>query len=131
MLADTLLNANGDRQIFPPWGIFGGLPGLPNRFAVIRNNKEYSFKELFGTTSSGRFANVQLKAGDVLVVEMGGGGGFGHPSERDPERVRADVMDGHVSVEAARRDYGVAIDPTTFAVDAAETQRLRKQLTPA
>ena len=40
---------------------------------------------------------------------MGGGGGFGEPFERPPERVLVDVRSGYVSVEAAARDYGVVI----------------------
>jgi hypothetical protein len=44
------------------------------------------------------------------------GGGFGDPLERDPERVRADVRDGYVSLAAAERDYGVVLDPDTLAV---------------
>ncbi len=45
----------------------------------------------------------------MLRLETGGGGGHGHPYDRAPERVLADVQDGFVSVEAARRDYGVII----------------------
>jgi len=45
-----------------------------------------------------------LRAGDAF------GGGFADPRERDPDRVRADVLDGFVSREAAARDYGVAIE---------------------
>ena len=125
VLADTLLNANCDRQIVPPWGIFGGMPGAVNRLAVIRDGTEYSVKELFRTTSSGRFANVQLKVGDVFVIEMGGGGGLGDPLEREPERVRTDVLTGSVSLDAARTQYGVALDPETLAVDVAVTAELR------
>ena len=55
---------------------------------------------------------------------MPGGGGFGDPRQRDPALVAADVRDGLVSAEAARRDYGVALGDD-FAVDEAETARLR------
>ena len=53
------------------------------------------------------------------------GGGFGDPRKRDPERVRADVLDGYISVEAARSEYAVAFDPGTLDLDAVETARLR------
>ena len=46
----------------------------------------------------------------------GGGGGFGNPLERDTARVRSDVIDGFVTLEAARRDYGVVLDPVTLEV---------------
>jgi N-methylhydantoinase B len=46
---------------------------------------------------------------DFARLELPGGGGFGDPRERDPEQVRADVLDGLISREAAERDYGVAL----------------------
>ena len=48
-----------------------------------------------------------LRRGDILLLETGGGGGHGHPFDRPAEQVLQDVRDGFVSVEAARRDYGV------------------------
>ena len=57
-----------------------------------------------------------LAAGSVVHLKTGGGGGFGPPGERDPERVRADVLDGYVSREAAERDYSVVLDDA-LAVD--------------
>ena len=60
-----------------------------------------------------------------------GGGGWGDPMKRDPERVMADVRNGYVSIAGAKRDYGVAIDgdpendPEGLSINAAETQRLR------
>ena len=57
-----------------------------------------------------------MAAGSVVHMQTGGGGGFGNPRERDPERVRTDILDGFVTLEAARRDYGVIIDPETLEV---------------
>ena len=54
--------------------------------------------------------HVALEAGDGFLVEVGGGGGFWDSLERDPERVLADVRSGYVSLESARRDYGVVIN---------------------
>jgi len=61
-----------------------------------------------------------LASGSVVHMETGGGGGFGNPRERDPKRVRADVVDGFVSIEAAQRDYGVVLDPQTFEIVSAD-----------
>lgn len=61
---------------------------------------------------------------DVIRLELPGGGGFGDPRRRDPQRVRDDVLDGLITAEEARRDYGVAID-VQGQVDRAETERLR------
>ncbi len=55
---------------------------------------------------------------------MPGGGGYGDPREREPERVAADVRRGLVSPEAAARDYGVILD-AVGAVDAEATRRQR------
>ena len=55
----------------------------------------------------------------------GGGGGFGSPRERDPERVAVDVKQGYVSLQAARRDYCVALN-ADGSVDAEGTRRLRQ-----
>ena len=68
-----------------------------------------------------------LEAGQVLANNTGGGGGgWGNPFERDPALVAKDVRNGFVSVEAAERDYGVAVDPATFSVDTARTATLRR-----
>jgi N-methylhydantoinase B/oxoprolinase/acetone carboxylase alpha subunit len=60
-----------------------------------------------------------------MCLNLPGGGGFGDPHARDPERVRDDVLDGLINVEQARRDYGVAFDAAGH-VDLAETERLRR-----
>jgi N-methylhydantoinase B len=64
-----------------------------------------------------------LNAGDTMTVLTPGGGGYGDPHLRDPALVARDVARGFVSAEAARRDYGVALDGAR--VDDAATQRLR------
>ena len=40
-------------------------------------------------------------------MQYAGGGGYGDPKARDPERVLDDVKNGYISAEAAARDYGV------------------------
>ena len=66
----------------------------------------------------------EFGAGDVISYLADGGGGYGEPFARDPERVREDVIDGYVSAEAARTDYGVALTEAN-AVDWDATKRLR------
>ncbi|GAA5087353.1 N-methylhydantoinase B [Thermocatellispora tengchongensis] len=99
-----------------PWAIGGGRPGKPNQI-VLNPGTE---REVVQGGSYNR-----LEAGEVLVNNTGGGGGYGDPFLRDPARVARDVRNGFVSVEAAARDYGVAVDPATFEVDAEATARLR------
>ncbi len=66
-----------------------------------------------------------LKPGDRVTNMNPGGGGYGDPFERPVEWVVEDMRNGLVSAEGARADYGVAIDPATFAVDEGETRTLR------
>ena len=51
--------------------------------------------------------NIALKAGDIVTINTGGGGGFGDPLKRDVELVRRDVIDGYVTREGGEREYGV------------------------
>ena len=66
-----------------------------------------------------------LKPGEMYIRHQAGGPGFGDPFERDPERVRKDVRNEFLSIESAKRDYGVVIDPVTLEVDYEETRALR------
>lgn len=72
---------------------------------------------------------TELAPGELIRGEHGGGGGYGDPFEREPSRVLDDVLEGYVSEEAARRDYGVAFSGAaadgTLAVDAEATAALR------
>ena len=69
-------------------------------------------------------AMAQLKAGDAFRISSGGGG-YGAAFERPAEDVQEDVRQGYVSVKAAAEKYGVVIDPQTFAIDQAATEKLR------
>lgn len=56
-------------------------------------------------------ANEPLAPGHCYFTQYPGGGGWGDPLERDPRLVREDVLDEYLSIEGARRDYGVVLDP--------------------
>jgi N-methylhydantoinase B/oxoprolinase/acetone carboxylase alpha subunit len=68
---------------------------------------------------------MTLSAGDIFRVEMPGGGGFGNPHERDLLSVLHDVLDGFVSAESARSDYGVVVDVAAQKIDETRTAALR------
>jgi len=108
-----------DRHYTPPWGLRGGLPGA--RW-VTRVERVGGAVE---TVPSKRV--FVLETGDRLIMETGGGGGFGDPLERASERVLEDVIDGKVSIEAARRDYGVVVT-NKWQVDGAATEELRARM---
>jgi N-methylhydantoinase B len=65
-----------------------------------------------------------VPARDAICLGLPGGGGFGDPRARDARRVLEDVLDGLITAEEARRDYGVAIDAQGW-LDPSETERLR------
>jgi len=104
----------------PPWGVGGGQSGRPGRCTINPGTPEE--KILDGPLTDGTI----VRRGDVIRVETGGGGGWGHPFDREPERVLDDVLGFYVSIEGARADYGVVIDPETLTLDEAATARLRE-----
>jgi N-methylhydantoinase B len=107
-----------DRQKFPPYGLGGGRPGRLGRTVINPGPGE----EVVHGKQSREFAY-----GDVVSFQQSGAGGYGDPYERDPRRVLEDALDDYVSVDAARRDYGVAIVGTgaELSVDQDATRRLR------
>ena len=102
----------------------GGKAALPNGVYVVRQNGAI---ERFPT---GKVNPLRLDEGDGYAVETGGGGGFGDPFGRPAEQVLRDVTSGYVSVEAARRDYGVVINVMGrhFALDVEATETLRREI---
>lgn len=64
----------------------------------------------------------EAEEGSRYMYHSAGGGAWGEALDRDPEAVRQDVLDEYVSVEGARHDYGVVLDPATLDIDAAATE---------
>jgi N-methylhydantoinase B len=100
-----------DSVVNPPWGVAGGLAGGSGRAVV---NPGTANERVLPPLSDG----AVLRRGDVLRLETGGGGGWGHPFDRPVELVLADVLGGFITTEAAARDYGVVVGD-----DAATTVR--------
>ena len=105
----------------PPWGIAGGKQGGTGRATL---NPGTPHERMLAPLSDGN----RVRRGDVLRIETGGGGGYGPPYDRPAEDVLEDVLGGFVSIEAARKEYGVVI--ADRAVDAAATAALRDQRPP-
>jgi N-methylhydantoinase B len=104
------------RNICPPWGLWGGGDGDPSAY-LLRLPGENDFKMMVG-------AHIPVPLHASAIVRTGGGGGWGDPHERDPELVRADVLEELVSREAAREKYGVVLrDDLTVDVEATKKQR--------
>jgi N-methylhydantoinase B len=111
------------RHVHP--GIAGGAPGAPDRCTL----KAGTAGELVVDPS---VADVLLETGERLVYDFGGGGGWGDPLARDPQAVLDDVWDEYVSIDAARREYGVVVTGSladmALALDAEATTDLRATL---
>lgn len=112
------LNILSDRTYIPPFGLFSGHSASPNEWKVLREGQEH-------VVPGGKAVNFPLQRQDVVVMNTGGGGGYGDPLERDPELVRQDMLEGLVSVESARDSYGVLLQEKNLHVDerATESQR--------
>ncbi len=121
---DATLSVLGSRGVEAVWGWEGGLAALGSGLIHDRGGPD----ELeIGVMRSG----VRARKGAVIRFWEGGGGGWQDPKTRPPEWVLDDVVDGLVSVEAARNVYGVAVrivdeDAALYEVDEVETDRLRQ-----
>ncbi len=127
--SEMTVSALADRHFVGPWGLFGGQAGGRQAFKIKRaeDTAFRTFVEAFGVQSPTKFDNVKVHAGDELLFEAPGGGGYGDPLERVPARVLADVLDRNVSRAAAEAAYGVVLTSAngTLCVDEAATEARR------
>jgi N-methylhydantoinase B len=96
------LQAMFDRVKYPPWGVQGGKEGKSGQITVV---KKSGATEIIYKSKA-----YPLEPGDSIIVETGGGGGFGSPAERSRELVERDLCRGYISIEAAQRDYGEKVN---------------------
>ena len=108
------LGIQAGRYVYPAEGLFGGKPGSKAQFLV-------------NGVPGNAYGLTQLKPGDVVTIDAPGGGGCGSPIEREPETVQGDVIEGYVSMERAKAEYGVVIKPETGEIDWDATKKLRKR----
>jgi N-methylhydantoinase B len=112
-----------DRAVLPPFGVAGAGPAAPVKVSLRRNGVEVEF------ATPGKVTGVAIGAGDIVVMQSAGGGGYGDPLAREPDRVRDDVRAGYVSRERARLGYGVVLtsnDEVDMPATQAERARLAK-----
>ncbi len=118
-LTTVTVNTQSERAACPPWGLEGGGDATGNAVA-FRVGGEW--KQNF---PNAKVLVAQLRPGDAFRISSGGGGGYGAPFERPADEVAEDVRQGYVSIAAAAKKYGVVVDPATFALDQAATEKLR------
>jgi len=120
-------------------GICGGGPSQTNQFIIkrstdVRRQMENGviperLEDLSGEWDIQKVISwSHLDHDDVFQVRTQSGGGYGDPLDRDPSRVLEDVRSGVVSLEGARSQYGVVIDPKSETVSAEGTERARAEI---
>jgi N-methylhydantoinase B len=98
LLTDGSLTVGFGRHRFPPWGVAGGHEGSPNYVEVVAAD---------GTVERfGKVARRPLRAGDLVRLVTGTGGGHGDPRDRERDRVVEDLADGLITPRDAREAYG-------------------------
>jgi N-methylhydantoinase B len=111
---------------YPCFGVAGAPPLPLNTLRLLRATGK---KEVIKAVDL-----YELNRGDILYTECFGGGGWGNPLDRDPEKVRFGAIEGLVSFKRAKDVYGVVLiqkdpkNPETIKVDATATAALRKNL---
>lgn len=105
-----------DRDRWGPWGLFGGSPGKKASY-LLNPDGEARFL--------GSKTTVALTPGDVVSYRTCGGGGYGPPENRHPDKVLNDVLEGKISLSRARDVYRVAIDPDSSEINHEQTEHYR------
>jgi N-methylhydantoinase B len=123
-LVDCRTIVTADRVRLGCYGVNGGKAGTPFCVTV---DAEGAAHDLGGLVDG-----EPVRAGEIVRVVTTGGGGWGDPLEREPDLVLRDVIEGKVSLEAARDDYGVALKGTDgvdmLAVHESATATRRQEL---
>lgn len=124
MLADeTSLHLRTDRRAILPYGLQGGRSGTPSWNIMNPGSQQHTLPVC-------PMHSVPLKAGDVFCHVQPGGGGYGDPLERDPEKVLEAVENEMITVEYACDVYGVVIVERMVDQDATLRRRASLRETP-
>ncbi|MDQ0218795.1 hydantoinase B/oxoprolinase family protein [Peribacillus cavernae] len=119
-LADGSFSVEADGHKFAPWGFDGGKAGSVGSLSIREKESDEPFK------LPSKLPNRIAKAGSNIELAGPGGGGYGNPFERDPEKVVSDFLDGFILKEKAFEDYGVVITGSG-EVDYQKTNEIRNR----
>jgi len=114
---EAVFQLRSDRRRHPPYGLDGGHPGAPSDNLLLDAGAWRQLPTKF---------TMSVRKGQVFRHVTAGAGGYGNPRERDPGHVLDDVRNGKVSIEAARREYGVCVLRSPWRIDQAATAALRE-----
>ncbi len=123
-LTPGFMTHENERHKDAPWGIFGGKEGAVGKVEIYNIDRPDDVRQEYS-----KFSGLRTETGDVVSYFSPSGGGYGDPKTRDPAKVLDDVLDGFITADHAREDYGVALvevdDGYGWAVDASGTEALR------
>ncbi len=111
----------GDGNVEPAFGLYGGKSAALNKIEL-----QYPDGRVYQTTTKDLIEDVP--EGTLLFQQAGGGGGYGPPYLRDSVLVAKEVKNGIISIERAKEDYSVVVNPKTFELDNEATRRLRAKI---
>lgn len=104
LAGEAIYSVQSDRAVIPPFGVLGGMHADPVRVAVAEDGRDQPL------AVPGKATGRMIRAGQTVIMQSAGGGGYGNPLARTPERVAQDVAVGYVSADAAKEEYGVVLD---------------------
>jgi N-methylhydantoinase B len=111
------LSIMSERNKIRPWGLYGGKPGKPGKYTLMKKNGK---KIVLPAKTT-----IEIYQDDTLIIETPGGGGYGNPYQRDVKLVHKDVLNKLVSKKSAEKHYGVKI-LNDYSMDEEKTNYLRK-----
>lgn len=110
----------GRRRKCPPWGLWGGKEGSNSDYLLKLPNED--------TWNSVDIYRYTVPKNTEVIVRTPGGGGWGNPLNREIEKVQLDVKEGYTSIDKAKSEYGVVLNPNDLSIDLEATNLLRKNM---
>jgi N-methylhydantoinase B len=97
MLEDSYATTVCERSKFPPWGLNGGREGLTNNCFLLDENEK--------SVEVPKATRVPITKGKRILLQCGGGGGYGDPKEREHTKVLDDLKQGYISKKYVKKHY--------------------------
>jgi len=96
------LSIMAERNKLNPWGLAGGHDGATGEYILVTPDGS--------ETRLPSKCTITINRGDTLIIRTPGGGGYGDPVEREPEKIKRDLVNGLISTRTARETYGCETD---------------------
>ena len=97
MLEDTFATTVCERVKFPPWGLNRGKEALANNCFVIDQDEK--------SIEVPKATRIPITKGKRILLQCGGGGGYGDPKVRETAKVLDDYKQGYISKNYIEKYY--------------------------